>query len=77
MEHAPGIMDATLPWQSREMLGAVQRARVERLVDFSFDGLGFIEAYRFAHPGERATVSPAKLVALGAFVREQASRLLR
>ena len=76
MEQAPGVMDATLPWQGQAMLGDVQRHQVERLVDFAFDGSGFIEAYRAAHPGERATVSAARLEALGAFIRARANQLL-
>ena len=76
MGQAPGILDATLPWQGHAMLGEAQRRQVERLVDFAFDGSGFIETYRAAHPGERAVVSQARLDALGAFVRERATRLL-
>lgn len=77
MEQAPGIMDATLPWQGRAMLSSTQRRQVERLADFAFDDSGFIEAYRAVHPGERATVSPARLATLGSFVRARADRLLR
>ena len=75
IEHAPGVADATLPWQGAAMLGEAQRAQVERLVDFAFRSDGFIEDYRAAHPGARDTISPARLSALGAFVRARAERL--
>ena len=77
MEQAPGVMDAILPWQGRAMLGDSQRRKVERLADFAFDGSGFIEEYRVAHSGDRDTVSPARLDALGSFVRARADSLLR
>ncbi len=74
-QNAPGIMDATLPRQGRAMLGSVQRAQVERLVDFSFDGTGFIEEYRRSHPDGK-TVSAHRLDVLSAYVRERVRELL-
>ena len=72
---APGIMDATLGWQGAAVLGGVQRAQVECLVDFSFDGSGFIEEYRAAHLGG-SVVSEQRLGALGSFVRDRARQLV-
>lgn len=75
LEVSPGIMDAMLAWQGSAMLSDPQRERVERLVDFSFDGTGFIEEYRAAHP-EGKIVSEHRLDALADFVRTRARRLL-
>lgn len=75
LEESPGIMDATLAWQGAAMMGDAQRAQVERLVDFAFDGTDFIEAYRANHP-EGKTVSERRLAALGGFVRARALQLL-
>ncbi len=47
---SPGILDAPLDGQGRAMLGRAQRFQLERLVDFRFDGGGFIEEYRAANP---------------------------
>ena len=76
MAHAPGVLDATLGWQSDAMLGGLQRAQVERLSDFEFDGSGFIEEYRQSHPGASAVITPARLQALGDFVKARAEALL-
>lgn len=75
LEASPGVMDATLVWQGSAMLGDAQRERVERLVDFSFDGTGFIEEYRAAHP-EGKIVSEQRLDVLSDFVRTRAQQLL-
>lgn len=72
---APGIMDATLDWQGRAMMGDVQRAQVEALADFSFDGGGFIEEYRFLRP-EGKCVSEKRLAALSSFICARAAQLL-
>ena len=76
MAHAPGVLDATLGWQGDTMLGGLQRAQVERLSDFEFDGSGFIEEYRRSHPGASAVITPARLQALGDFVKARAEALL-
>ena len=76
MAHAPGVLDATLGWQGGAMLGGCQRAQVERLSDFEFDGSGFIEEYRRSHPGASAVITPARLQALGDFVKARAEALL-
>lgn len=75
LEVSPGIMDAMLAWQGSAMLSDAQRECVERLVDFSFDGTGFIEEYRAAHP-EGKIVSERRLDALADFVRTRARQLL-
>lgn len=72
---APGIMDATLDWQGRAMMGSAQRAQVEALTDFSFDGSGFIEEYRALRP-EGKHLSEKRLAALSSFIRARASQLL-
>ena len=72
---APGIMDATLDWQGRAMMGDVQRAQVEALADFSFDGGGFIEEYRFLRP-EGKCISKKRLAALSSFICARAAQLL-
>ena len=75
LEVSPGIMDAMLAWQGSAMLSDAPRECVERLVDFSFDGAGFIEEYRAAHP-EGKIVSERRLDALADFVRTRARQLL-
>ena len=75
LEESSGIMDATLAWQGSAMLGDTQRECVERLVEFSFDGTGFIEEYRVAHP-EGKVISERRLDVLSDFVRIRARRLL-
>lgn len=75
LEVSPGIMDAMLAWQGSAMLSDAQRECVERLVDFSFGGTGFIEEYRAAHP-EGKIVSERRLDALADFVRTRARQLL-
>lgn len=72
---APGIMDATLDWQGRAMMGDVQRAQVEALADFSFDGGGFIEEYRSLRP-EGKRISEKRLAALSSFICARAAQLL-
>lgn len=72
---APGIMDATLDWQGRAMMGGAQRAQVEALADFSFDGGGFIEEYRALRP-EGKHLSEKRLASLSSFIRARASQLL-
>ena len=72
---APGIMDATLDWQGRAMMGSAQQAQVEELVDFSFDSSGFIEEYRTLRP-EGKHLGEKRLAALSSFIRARASQLL-
>lgn len=76
LEQAPGMLDAALGRQGAFSLGQKQREQVERLVDFEFDGSGFIGEYRAAHPDANDAISEKRLNALGAFVRERARQLL-
>ena len=76
IEQSPGILEAPLAWQGAAMLGEAQRVQVERLVDFEFDGSGFIEEYRRNHPGANDVFSAKRLAALGEFVRRRAAQLL-
>ena len=76
VEQAPGVLDATLGWQGRALVGEVQVAQVERLADFELDGAGLVEEYREAHPEARDAISPARVEALSRFIRARAERVL-
>ena len=60
---APGILDAALGQQGKLFAGEAQLKQVARLVDFSFDGSGFIEEYRDQHP-QGKTLSTHRLAVL-------------
>ncbi|MDO4290880.1 MAG: hypothetical protein Q4C41_06600 [Eggerthellaceae bacterium] len=76
-EQSPGILEATLAWQGRAMLGESQRAQVERLRAFEFDGDVIAESCG-EHDGraQRRAMSAARLEALEHFVRARAGALL-
>ena len=76
IEHAPGILDATLGWQGSALLGETQRAQVARLADFEFEGAGFIDERWAVCPDPTRSISPARLDALGRFIRARGAALL-
>ncbi len=73
---APGILDATLGVQDTALLGDAQREQVARLREFAFDGSGFIADYRAASSAGKV-ITEKRLEALSAFVRSQATHLLK
>ena len=74
LEHAPGILEATLKQQGEAMLGKEQRKQAERLADFAFERTDFAAEYSARHP--ECALTQQRTNALSAFVRTRAEQLL-